>query len=103
MGARKKDFKNLLSSRLLSAGATYDEKRDKFTLDTKVGIAEIRVDGDTKFLFSMFVLFLEVERAREVVNCNPHSGKYNTHISVKNANVEDAVEDCLDSLLLVCH
>jgi hypothetical protein len=58
-------------------------------LQTIVGVLQIRVDGDWLTVFGRFV---DIEAAREIVDINPHSGKWNHHYA-HWMSVPDAVEN----------
>lgn len=64
----------------------------KFKVDTKVGpyMFGLHHDRDEKRVkvYSIFGRFDNADKAKEVYNCNPYSGKHNFHYF--NAN------DCLD-------
>lgn len=67
-----------------------------FELDTVVGKLEINVDTDNLHCYTMFARFKDVNKAKEKFSCNPHSGKYNTHIgNTEGLTPDKAVEICM--------
>ena len=97
---QSKTFVDKLCKALIEVGAkkvkdTIDKFRT-FELDTIVGKLTINVDTDSKYCYTMFTRFDDVDKAKEVFSCNPHSGKYNTHVG-KTAGLtpEKAVEICM--------
>ncbi len=63
---------------LLSLGAT--QKGDDFTLQTKAGTLTLHPDSnDTIGLGTVFARFKDPQKAREMVDCNRFSGKWNAH------------------------
>lgn len=59
------------------------ELRYDWKVNTKVGIFSVSIHdkGDEKQtkVYSIYGMFKEPGKARDVYNCNPYSGKYNFH------------------------
>ena len=93
---KKKDrerFVNQATQLLLDLGAkeeqnlTYD-----FTLQTKVGPLWLQItENTTKGPGTVFTRFADPEAAKALVDCNPHSGKWN-HFFFEGT-VETAIKD----------
>ena len=65
---------------LLDLGAQQDGEPDRFTMPTKAGILRLHPDDhQTEGLGTVFTRFDDPQAARQLVNCNPHSGKWNHH------------------------
>jgi len=97
---QSKTFVDKLCKALIEVGAkkvkdTIDKFRT-FELDTIVGKLTINVDTDSKYCYTMFSCFEDVDKAKKIFSCNPYSGKYNTHVG-KTAGLtpEKAVEICM--------
>ena len=76
---------------LLSLGAT--QKGDEFTLQTKAGdLWLFPTPNSTKGLGTVFTRFADPEAARQLVDCNPYSGKWN-HFFFEQQTVEAAIEE----------
>jgi hypothetical protein len=93
-------FVDKLCKALIEVGAKkvkdrIDSHKD-FELETNVGNLEIHVDTDNVHCYTMFARFDDVEKAKDKFPCNPHSGKYNTHVG-KTAGItpDKAVEICM--------
>ncbi len=97
---QSKTFVDKLCKALIEVGAKKVKdtiaKFRTFELDTVVGKLNIEVDTDSKYCYTMFARFDDVDKAKEIFSCNPHSGKYNTHVG-KTAGLtpEKAVEICM--------
>ena len=60
-----------------------------YSLDTIAGELRLHIDYDVSCgVLSVFAKFEDVEKAKQVVDCNPYSGKWNYHTS---ATVEVAL------------
>ena len=76
---------------LLSLGAT--QKGDDFTLQTKAGTLTIHPNSnDTIGLGTVFARFDDPHAARQLVDCNRFSGKWNHHY-FDGWTVETAIND----------
>lgn len=101
MGKRNKSqrFVDTLSKGLVELGAKEYrtiESRKSFHLNTVVGNIDIHISVDNEFCYTMFARFDNVEEAKEKFDCNPHSGKYNTHVgNIPDMTPEKAAEICL--------
>ena len=76
---------------------TYD-----YILDTKhgellVGIHYVGQNDDSEVL-SVYTRFKDVDRAKQQLDCNPYSGKWNFHIPVKYHTPEEVAENILKCL-----
>jgi len=81
---RKQDrerFVKQATQLLLDLGATAEVgKSYPFTLNTKTGLLRLHVtENTTSGPGTVFTRFDDPEAARAIVNCNPHSGKWNHH------------------------
>ncbi len=101
MGTKNKSqrFVDTLVAGLVKLGAkeykTIDNHRS-FNLDTVVGNIDIHVSKDVQHCYTMFARFDNVEEAKKKFDCNPHSGKYNTHVgNIPDMTPEKAAEICL--------
>lgn len=101
MGKRNKSqrFVDTLVAGLVKLGAkeykTIDSRKS-FHLDTVVGNLDIHVSTDIEYCYTMFARFDDVEKAKAKFDCNPHSGKYNTHVgNTPEMTPEKAAEICL--------
>ncbi len=98
----KKDsekFVSEVSKGLLAIGAVKLEDAKfssvkRFSLETKFGALSIGVETENVHGFTVFSCFEDVERAKDKVDCNSNTGKYNTHTSVIPVDV--AVELCVN-------
>lgn len=63
----------------------------RFTLETTVGILRISVDTDNLCCYTIYSKFEEVKKAREKVDCNCFSGKYNLHTGGKESNLNSII------------
>ena len=66
----------------------------QFKLETIAGTLLITLYHHQKFLFTVYSMFEEPERAKGKFNCNPYSGKYNFHMSVERGKrtIDDVIE-----------
>ncbi len=66
---------------LLDLGAQQaDGEMYRFTLETKAGLLRLHADAhQTEGLGTVFTRFDDPKAARQVVDCNPFSGKWNHH------------------------
>ena len=94
MRTRKKDSERFLASvvaLLLSLGAQQDD--DHFILQTKAGRLTFFPDiSGRDELGTVFARFDDPKAARQLVECNPHSGKWNHHY-FDGWTVETATDD----------
>ena len=96
-------FVDKLCKELLGVGAKkvkdrIDSRKD-FELETTVGKLEIHVDTDNVHCYTMFTRFDNVELAKEKFPCNPHSGKYNTHVDkIAGITPNKAVDICMSAI-----
>ena len=71
-------------------------------LETKYGPLLIHVEENensrTATTYACYARFMDVEKARDHVDCNPYSGKWNFHFSVKNTEPEDAAGVALERI-----
>lgn len=101
MGKKNKSqrFVDALTAGLVELGAKeYKtlESRKSFHLDTVVGNIDIHISADVEHCYTMFARFDNVEEAKAKFNCNPYSGKYNTHVGNEpDMTPEKAAEICL--------
>jgi hypothetical protein len=94
---RKKDRQQFIAkvtALLLSLGAKQDGSEVyRFTLQTKVGHLRLHPDANqTTGLGTVFTRFDDAEAARQLVDCNPFSGKWNHHY-FDGWDVETAIDD----------
>ena len=67
----------------------------QFVLDTIAGKLNITLYNSQKFLYTVYSKFENVDKAKVKFNCNPHSGKYNVHLSAWGNTSKYAIEDAL--------
>jgi hypothetical protein len=94
---RKKErqqFVHKVIQLLLSLGAKQDAGENyRFTLQTKAGILRLHPDeNQTSGPGTLFTRFDDPATARQLVDCNPFSGKWNHHY-FDPWNVEMAITD----------
>ena len=95
---RKKDrerFVKEATQLLIDLGATQDETGGfiRFTLQTKAGLLWLLVtENTTKGPGTVFTRFDDPKAARELVDCNPYSGKWN------RGDFEGSVEQAIENL-----
>jgi hypothetical protein len=92
---KKKDrerFVKQATQLLLSLGAAHEEDGAySFTLETKAGLLRLQVtENTTSGPGTVFTRFDDPEAARELVDCNPASGKWNHFFF--DGTVETAIE-----------
>lgn len=63
-----------------------------FELKTTVGKLEINLPVEQSVCYTVFSRFENVDKAKVKFDCNPYSGKYNSHLSPDSLDVEQAVE-----------
>lgn len=51
----------------------------EFEKQTKYGLFTAKIDQELSAVYSVYGLFEDVEKAKNVFNCNPYTGKYNFH------------------------
>jgi len=74
---------------LLEMGAVKQPKNElsfnntEFKLETLAGTLIITLYHSQKFLFTVYSRFEDPTKSKDKFNCNPHSGKYNFHMSVQ--------------------
>ena len=75
---QRQQFLSKVTALLLDVGA---EPRDyEFALQTKAGLLRIfPTENMTEGLGTVFTRFEDPQAARQLVGCNPHSGKWNFH------------------------
>jgi len=67
----------------------------QFKLETVAGVLNITLYHSQKFFYTVYSRFERVDLAKDKFNCNPHSGKYNTHSSSKGNTAKYAIEEAL--------
>ena len=63
-----------------------------FKLKTMAGNLDITLYHSQTFLFTVYSIFDEPEKAREMFECNPHTGKFNFHRSSENGDIDEVIE-----------
>ncbi len=88
---------------ILEVGATpFDdgfapERRDTFELTTKAGRLVLNLDKTCQHLLgTVFARFDDEKAAKQLVDCNPFSGKWNFHYF--DVTVDDAIHNLESSL-----
>lgn len=96
-------FKERVTDMVESFGGVSDNTRDWFTawnVKTHVGNLKITLHDDAgSEIYSIYTKFDEPKRAKEHVDCNPYSGKWNIH----HSNVDwvvDELEERLDTVTI---
>lgn len=98
---KQKAFIDAVKKGLIEMGAIVqptDERmlsNTQFKLDTVAGVLNITLYTTQRFLYTVYSKFENVDEAKGRFNCNPHSGKYNTHLSAKGNTAKYAIEDAL--------
>jgi len=99
---KQNNFVSEVRNGLLKMGAEISKGNEnisfdntQFILDTVVGKLNITLYNSQTFLYTVYAKFENVEDAKEKFNCNPHSGKYNIHLSAKGNTEKYAIEDAL--------
>ena len=99
---RKQDrdrFVEKVTALLLELGA--EQVEDRFILQTKVGELSLRPEPNRAVgLATVFTRFDNPQAARQFVQCNPFSGKWNHHY-FDGWTVETALADFTSSLRMV--
>ena len=78
---------------LLEMGAVKQPKNElsfdntEFKLETLAGTLLITLYRSQTFLFSVYSRFEDPTKSKDKFNCNPHSGKYNFHMSVQKGAI----------------
>lgn len=91
---QRQQFVTKATALLLSLGAEQDGGETyRFTLQTKAGRLRLHPDeNETIGLGTMFCCFDNPQAARQLVGCNPFSGKWNFHY-FDGWTVETAITD----------
>jgi hypothetical protein len=93
---QSKEFVDKLSLSVLEMGAVRvkdDIFPNRFSIDTIAGKMSINIDADSKYCFTVYCKFEDVNAAKQKFDCNPFSGKFNSHIgATKELTVDKAVE-----------
>jgi hypothetical protein len=78
---QRQQFLKKVTQLLLSLGAKQDgSEAYRFTLQTKAGLLRLHPDeNQTIGLGTLFTRFDDPEAARQIVDCNQFSGKWNFH------------------------
>lgn len=91
-------FNNAITKELIAMGAqvtSKNEDKTEFTMDTIVGKLDVSLYHDQGGLYSVFSRFEDVDRAKDVFDCNKFTGKYNFHASYKCNPVDVAIENAI--------
>jgi len=70
-------------------------RNTQLKLDTIAGVLNITIFHTQRFLYSVYSKFEDVEKAKKLFNCNPHSGKYNFNASAKGNTAKYAIEGAM--------
>ena len=95
--AARRRFAKMVHEYLLSIGASYDPSSNAFRayrLETTLGpleISEVRAEKRQRFI-GIYAAFEDAKRARQSVDCNPYSGKWNHLYETDGYTPEDALE-----------
>ena len=100
---RQEKFYKIMSEELKDMGAkdndVYLERMYPLALETKHGTLIIDVikeaHSKTAKLYNCFTRFVDIDKARDNIDCNPYSGKWNFHITVKDISPQDAANAML--------
>lgn len=97
--AKQKKFVKDVHAGLVKLGGvvTHLQKDDHtiFEFNSIVGKLKVILYNDHDYCYTLFAIFDEPSKAKEKFDCNPHSGKYNLHITKDSILVEEAVEQAL--------
>lgn len=96
---QRQQFLKKVTQLLLSLGAKQDgSEAYRFTLQTKVGCLHLHPDeNQTTGLGTLFTRFDDPQAARQIVDCNQFSGKWNHHY-FDPWDVDTAIADLTYSL-----
>ena len=88
---QRQQFLTKVAALLLDLGA---EPRDfDFVLNTKAGLLKLHpTENQVEGLGTVFTRFDDPQSARQLVACNPHSGKWNFHF-FSGWSVESALQE----------
>lgn len=91
---RKKEGQRFITKvRELLLSLRAEQREDRFALQTKAGRLTLRpTENMTEGLGTVFGRFDDPEAARQLVDCNPYSGKWNHHY-FNGWTVETAIQD----------
>ena len=96
---KQKRFYDKMVKGLLEIGAVEQESiyDYPYTLATKYGNLYISISGNSpsdakSSVYTCFTRFDNVNEAKEHVNCNPHTGKWNFHVLVED-DIPERVAD----------
>jgi hypothetical protein len=98
---KQEDFVTAVRKGLLEMGAEIVKGNNisfdntQFVLNTIAGKLHITLYHSQKFLYTVYSRFENVDKAKSKFNCNPHSGKYNIHLTAKGNTAKYAIEDAL--------
>jgi hypothetical protein len=77
----QKEFKQTVLEYLSEYGATESSHyyENSYKIDTELGDFHVTVRDDNETVYSIYGCFEDVEQAKEGIQCNPYTGKYNFH------------------------
>lgn len=81
--ARNREFLDKATDLIKGMGAVAGPiilERDYWDLDTKYGPLYISVERKNEYVFTVFMKFKDVAKAKLGTDCNPWFGKWNFHI-----------------------
>jgi len=104
---RQQKFYKTLHDGLKKIGLKEKNELDKFPftmyphhLKTKYGELLIHIDADKDSrkskTYTCYTRFVDIKKAKEHVDCNPFSGKWNFHYLVEDDTPEDTAEYILN-------
>lgn len=88
------DFQKKFKEIALKYGAI-DSNFYRYEIDTTIGKLNLSIHESDEYGFNIYTRFDDVDKAKQYYNCNPHSGKYNLHASIKQFAL-DWLEDLLE-------
>ena len=98
---KQESFVKKVTKGLLELGAVIQPtnkhmfNHTQLKLNTIVGVLNITLYHSQTLLYTVYSKFEDVNKAKGKFNCNPHSGKYNIHLSAKGNTAKHAIEDAM--------
>jgi len=71
----------------------------ELSLETLVGKLNIKIEKENVYTFTIFSRFVDVQKAKFLVDCNPYSGKYNLHKGDGNTKLKSLNEMVRDHFM----
>jgi len=96
-------FQETIRNGILELGATETKGIYKYSLETPLGELLITMHAEdltyrTSTIYSVYTRFKEPERAKQKLDCNPFSGKWNFHEFMDDGEPVELAEKILQSI-----